>query len=336
MQFSGIGDLAQSLMLRRQGAELKSHMVRLTQEISTGRTKDVSERVRGDFGPLASIQGHLGQLEAFQRVRDDLSGQMVAIQASLSAIQSSTDGFGADLIAAATLGQADVIEAKSADARALLDETVSYLNTNHNGQYLFSGDASDRKPLASSDMLMDELRLVAQTATDPADLEVKIDDWFFNAGGGFETLIYNGSDVAAQKVHISGDSAAEQPILAKDGAFRALMRGLALTELVSENVIPLSFDEATTVYNSAGQSVVEGKNALIGLGRQIGDVQAALVNEDTAANAERTAFETASSKISAVDPYDAAAELEAVQFQIETLYLLTARMSQLRLSDYLR
>jgi len=336
MQFTGIGDLAQNLMLRRQGAGLKTQMTRLTQELTTGKSQNTSARVQGDFGPLASIEHQLGKLEAFQHVRDGFGNKMLAVQSSLEAIQTTTEGFGADLVSAASLEQLESLEARSANARGHLDQVISYMNAQFDGQFLFSGAVSDQAPLMTADDMLTQLGVVAATATDAADLVAKIDSWFFDPGGAFETAAYQGGVVPAETLQISDEAGVEQPILANDDGFRVLLRGLALTALVADGSAPVGVSEHPALLSSAGQSVIEGQNALTGLQRDIGSVQAALSREDTAATAERVAYEDAKATITSVDPYEAAAELEAVQFQIETLYVLTARMSQLRLSDYLR
>lgn len=336
MNFSGIGDLAQNLMLRRQGASLKGQMTRLTQELTTGQSKDTSGRTRGDFGALAGIERHLSRLSAFQQVRDGFNGQITGIQTVLGAIQSSVDGYGAELIAAATLEQTDVLAAKSANARGHLEQVVSYLNTQHSGRFLFSGVATDQKPLTSAETIMNELQTVASAASDATDLLAQFDSWFFDSGGGFETLVYGGSSETASGIRISEAASVDQPVSAENEAFRSLMRGLALTVLVSEGLAPVSADEIPVLIVSAGQSVIDGQYAVTSLQREVGDVEAKLEREDVAARSERVVTEEAKGRITAVDPYEAAAELEAVQFQIETLYVLTARLSQLRLTDYLR
>lgn len=336
MNFSGIGDLAQNLMLRRQGAGLKSQMTRLTQELTTGQSSNVSSRVRGDFGALAGIETHLSKLDAFQRVRDDLTLKSGAMQSVLGAIQASVDGFGAELVSSATLEQNEIIEAKSANALGLFDQVIALLNTQSSDRSLFSGTATEQISLASSDDMMGEIRAIAVSATDGADLVARLDSWFFDSGGGFELSGYLGGLETTSDLSISNTAKVDLTVKADNAGFRHLLRGLALTALVSEGAVPTNTSDVSELFVSAGQSILDGQYALTSLQRQTGDVQAKLEREDLAAQSERVAVEQARAKIASVDPFEAAAELEAVQFQIETLYVLTARMSQLRLSDYLR
>lgn len=335
MNFTGVGDLAQNLMLRRQGADLKAQMARLTAELTTGESKDVSERVRGDFGALAGIEQHLGQLSAFQRVRDDLSVQIGVVQSSLAGIQDSVDGYGARLVSSATLNQPDHLKAVTAEAHGKLEQVVSYLNTHQGGRYLFSGTATDQRPLVSAEVIVSELETVVAGASDAADFVTRIDSWFFDSGGGFETLAYGGATETLEQIRISERSRIDQPIAADDVMFRGILRGLAVTSIVASGLAPSSADSAVLA-KSAGESLVGGAGGVVVHQSVVGQIEGLLAREDTTSLAEQSAMSAAKSRIVSVDPYEAAAELEAVQFQMETLYVLTARMSQLRLSDYLR
>ena len=60
--------------------------------------------------------------------------------------------------------------------------------------------------------------------------------------------------------------------------------------------------------------------------------------EDAAArlSARGTALEIARNDMSAADPYETATKLQNVQLQLETHYTLTARLSRLSLTEYLR
>ena len=52
--------------------------------------------------------------------------------------------------------------------------------------------------------------------------------------------------------------------------------------------------------------------------------------------AETSALEIARTDILAIDPYRTATELQSTETRLETLYTLTARLSRLSLSEYLR
>ena len=55
----------------------------------------------------------------------------------------------------------------------------------------------------------------------------------------------------------------------------------------------------------------------------------------TRLSAERTSYEIARTGLLEADPYETASRLEDVQFQLEALYAVTARMARLSLTSYL-
>lgn len=53
-------------------------------------------------------------------------------------------------------------------------------------------------------------------------------------------------------------------------------------------------------------------------------------------SAQRTSLEIAQNELSSADPYDTVMRLEETQFRLESLYTITARLSELSLVGFLR
>ncbi|PTX57599.1 flagellar hook-associated protein 3 FlgL [Litoreibacter ponti] len=336
MNFTSVGDLAQNLMLRRQGAGLKTDLTRLTQELTTGKRQDISSHVGGDFSALGSLKAAVRRLDAFSQARADFGIRLDATQTSLGSLQVAVSNYGTDILAASSLEQRDGLEAHAATAFSRLDQAVSYLNTQSAGRYLFSGTDSAQRPLASADDIMAALRPIASTATDVSDLNSMIDDWFFTPGAGFETAAYGGGSEVVKNVAISEQRKLDLPIKADDTVFRQMLRDLAMTALVAEDASVLSPSDERAVLAQVGENLIAVEDDLTALQRDIGLSQGVLEQEGVAADVERNSISLAVSEIENVDQFETASALEAVQYQIETLYVLTARTSQLRLTDFLR
>ena len=73
-------------------------------------------------------------------------------------------------------------------------------------------------------------------------------------------------------------------------------------------------------------------NALVSVGADAAQIEAARTRNA----AEETSLGILRSDIGSVDPYEAGTRLEAIQSQLESLYLVTARVSRLSLAEYLR
>lgn len=335
MRFSSISDLGQNLMLRRQGADLKTNLARLTQELTTGVRLDVGRQVRGDFGPLAGLERSLSRLEGFSSARSDLSLRISGIQSSLSTLENVVASFGSDLVSSASLEQPDVLNAKLSSAPDRLDQVVSLLNTQVTGRFLFSGISTDQKPLSSGEEILTQVRNIASTAVDVTDFRTQVDAWFLDSGGGFESFAYGGADVAQNGISISETQAIDVPIKADDLIFRETLRDLAIASVISEGSLNTTEQEKREILTAVGTSLIASENALIGLQRDTGVTESFLSEAEVASETERNVLELALNKIISSDPYETASELEAVQYQIETLYVITARTSQLKLSDYL-
>ncbi|RLJ41216.1 flagellar hook-associated protein 3 FlgL [Litoreibacter meonggei] len=336
MNYGSLSDLGQNMMLRRQGAGLKTTLARLTTELTTGDRQNLSSHVRGDFGPLAGLERTLTRLDGFASGRSDLQLRVSGMQTSLAAMQNTISTFGTDLTAAASLEQPDVLDAKLASASGRLSQVVSYLNTQVSGQFLFAGVATGQKPLIEADEIMSHINAIATVATDVTDFTTQVSAWFHDSGGGFETLAYGGSTRPQSGIAISEQRRIDLPLKGDDPAFRAILQDLAIATAISEGVITVTQAEKRNVLSQAGQGLIASEQALIGMQRDTGVSENLLTDADVAGRVERGILEMARSKITSADPYETASALEAVQFQIETLYVLTARTSQLRLSDYLR
>lgn len=118
---------------------------------------------------------------------------------------------------------------------------------------------------------------------------------------------------------------------------RDLMKGLALAALVDRGGRPPGTEERATLLVTAGEVIAAADGDLTGLRARAGSAGEAAVEASGVRNAAETArLERARNDIVAADPDDAATALEAVRLQTETLYSVTARLSQLRLSEYLK
>ena len=79
-----------------------------------------------------------------------------------------------------------------------------------------------------------------------------------------------------------------------------------------------------------------GGNGRVTLAARIGTVEAQIEAARTRNSAEETALGIFRSEIGSVDSYEAATRLEQARSQLESLYLITARVSRLSLTEFLR
>jgi flagellar hook-associated protein 3 FlgL len=90
------------------------------------------------------------------------------------------------------------------------------------------------------------------------------------------------------------------------------------------------------VVGLAATSLLQNDTDRAFLRGNLGFAQARIEQAQTRNESEIAALEIARSDLLSIDPYEAATRLEAAQTQLETLYSVTARLSRLRLVDFLR
>ena len=336
MSFSSVGDLAQSLSMRRQNFELRSQMNQLTQELASGRKTDIGQAVRGDFAPLAGMERSLALLDGFATARADMVQKLTTAQTSLDAVRGQVSEFGTSLLAATGLNSTTTIEPVIADAGARFEATVGYLNSRTGETHLFGGTATDRAPLASAADMLAELKLQTASAVTSADFIAAVDDWFSQPGGGFETMGYLGSDISGGAVEIGQNQVASMEVKASDPEIRDVLKNLAMSALLADGALAGDDAARRDIAAEAATGLIAANKAVIATQARLGTSENRIETVTTQANAEQNTLSLARNSIVSADPYETASELEQVQLQLETLYILTSRMSQLSLTEYLR
>jgi flagellar hook-associated protein 3 FlgL len=110
---------------------------------------------------------------------------------------------------------------------------------------------------------------------------------------------------------------------------------MALGALLDRGALAGNTAERAALAGASGEDLLAAKDRLVALRAGVGDAEAAIDRARPHAS-ERAAAELASAAIVEADPFRAAAELQAVQGQLETLYAVTARLTRLSLTEYLR
>ncbi|MDP1668984.1 flagellin [Phaeovulum sp.] len=337
MSFLSIGDMAQLFQLRQHNAGLKSLATTLTAELTSGQKHDTGTAVRGDFTALAGVERSLTTLAAYATATAE-AGQLAATQqVALAAIGTMLAEAGPTLLSAATSSSPTMVSATTADARQKLRAVIAALNTNTAGRYAFAGDATDTRPLAPAEALLGAIGTAVAAETTASGIIAALDAWFdAPAGvGGFLDTAYGGGAPLAPFAVASGESV-ELGTTAAAPEVRNMLKGLALAALVAQGALAGDAAGRAALTRAAGERVMTATGSVTALAARIGSAEAGVADAATRNTAEGAALEMARAGMTAADPYDTATALQAVQAQLETLYTLTARLSNLKLTDYLR
>jgi len=326
-----IGDLAQSFVLRHRNSDLKQQMARLTQELTTGQVADVRHAVKGNYSYLTEVERSLDVLNGYKMVTAEASIFASNIQTTLGRYQEVGEQLANNLVVSAIGATSGGI---GEEAKASVDTLVSVLNTRSAGRSIFGGTATDRSPTETSAVLLSELTTAMAGATNPADMFTAAEAWF-NSPTGYDLAFYQGGSTSLSDVRISGTEQVTFDIRATDPDLKKTLLFASVAAVADDPAFGLDEKQITEVYNRAGSSLLGASDSLTSLRANVGVVEAQIDRAATRNAAEMSAMEYEKSALLHVDPYEAATKLEEVQFQLQSIYSVTVRMSKLSLANFL-
>lgn len=338
MKYISVGDMSQTYLMRRHNVQLKTTMSRLSEEVVTGVSQDLGTKVGGDFTALAAINRSMTRGEAYKQVAAETDLLAGTQQDALETIQGHAQAIGSTLLSASFASSYNMIESGARNAEERFEAVVDALNVNVAGRYAFSGTTTDTKPVASADTIITGIEAVVNGMTVAADIIAAVDDWFDAAagGGGFLDQAYLGSATSLSQVRLSETDTAQLTITAADSTIRDMLKGFALGTLIARDLVPDDLETRSLLIRAAGERITSAEGGMTTLRADLGTIEAIISDAQTRNATQVTALEIARKELIGVDEYETATALEATQSQLETLYTLTSRLTQLSLTDYLR
>lgn len=329
-----IGDLAHSLLLKTRSAELKNSISTLTHELSSGRVSDPGLRLGGDLAYLADIERNMSRLDAYSVAAAEARMFGDAAQTNLNRVQTITTELGNDLLASTPSHLDTALVHLSDKSLQDLGVVVSVLNTDVAGRNLFGGVETGHAPLAPVNDLLAAVETVVSGLTTATDIHAAATAWFDDPAG-FSAVIYSGSDTSLAPVRIGPGEEAAMPLRADDPAIRDILMDLTLSALAADPALGLDLETQNELMRLTGEGLLTSQQGLSGLRADLGFTQAR-IEEATARNvAAQSALEIARNTLLEADPYETAIRLEDAQFQLESLYSATVRISRLSLVNFL-
>ncbi|KCZ97644.1 putative flagellar hook-associated protein FlgL [Hyphomonas polymorpha PS728] len=307
-------------------ADLRARATVVAEESVTGQYADLTKHLGGRIGDAMIGKKALNDIEDQRSLLGVRQGRLDLVQKSLAGIQDRVDGLATQMLSAIGTGDYHGQSVVARDAKAALTDVFTALNGRHGDRFLFSGDETATQPFAGTEQLLADLRTIAGTATDAADFETQLDDYFYSATGGWQTSIYRGSSVATDP-----DS-----VTATDPALVELISGLAIMALSgSEDNLAL-FQQNPEIARSGAERLSSGTTSLVNLRADVGIIQERVAKSLETLDTEQTILNSVYNNMVGRDQYDAASELKQLEASLEAAYVLTSRLSNLSLLNFLR
>lgn len=329
-----VGDMARALVLRSNQARLRAEMDQLAVEVSTGFVRDSAAHLQGDTSALLGIDRALEKLEVYRVNTASAQFLTGTMQTTLAEVQDRSEGLSQVLLSAELTPNDALLQTLSEDGGAALDQVVNAMNRSVAGRYLFSGTATDTAPMPPVADLLADVRSALTGAPDLAAVDAAL-DLFFDPGGAFDTVTYQGSDTGLAPLHLSETESATVDIRATDDGFRALLKPMLKAALATDTA--LGFDRSLQVemLGSAGRDLLGAQTEVVTLRASLGALEARLEETTVRIASERSATSTARLDLVGTDQYETAARYENIRGQLESLYAITARSQRLSLAEFL-
>jgi flagellar hook-associated protein 3 FlgL len=335
MNSLSIGDLAHSFLLQNRGSALKTELSRLTQELATGQVSDIKSVLAGNFSYLSDIENSMETLAGYKVASAEATHLTGTMQAVLGNVQDISGNFAADLISVSSGGLDTIAQQSATEARQHLDSVVSALNTNFAGRNLFSGTATDTIPLPTSDTILDALRTELAGISGATAKATAAEAWFSDPAG-FDAAIYQGSNDTLAPFRLSETDNVSLDIRANSSELKDVIRHLAMAGLANDASLAIDATERKSILLSSGEGLIAAQDNLTSLRANIGFTEARIDQIATRNASEMTSMEYAKGNLLAADPFETVARLEEVQFQLQSLYTITSKSSELKLVNFLR
>ncbi len=332
---TNLGDLAQSFTLRLRNTELRKDITRYNNELTTGMADDLADHLRGSYARLTGIERDLRLIEGFEVTVTEARQYTDMVQVRLGQINDVVADYSSDLLTADFASAAATNDALAEGGRLYLETIVDSMNSQSAGRTLFSGDATDRQALVGAGEIITEIKSLFTTSASASTIENTVSNWFDDPAG-FEAFAYSGSYTDLAPFRMSQTTRIDVNVKAIDPELKEVMKFVAMAAIADDQTIVVDFEAQGDLLRKAAEGLLSANTGLISLQASVGIAQEQIESWTTQHAVEKLELQNAKGALLAVDPFEIASRLEAAQFQLETLYAVTARLSNLSLANYIR
>ena len=334
MIINSYGDMAQHLFLRSRNADLKENVTTLSEEFATGKSSNLTERLGGDFTYLADLESNLNRLDSYMVTNGEVQLFATTVQGSLDKVQSQVQALRNDILTLSPAMDETNAEQFGSQAKQRMASAINLMNTSVGGRTIFSGTATDTKPLNDSSTLMSSILTEVSGLTTSNDIIQAVKDWFDDPAG-FDAVMYRGSSTALQPVTVGEGEQVSLGIQADDPNLKHTLQSYVITALADEPGLGLTDDVKIDLVIAASGELTESEDKLIKVQADVGFIEGRLDAINARNEASKTSLSIVKNNLVSADPYETYTRLQEAQTQLEGLYTVTARSSQLSLLKYI-
>jgi flagellar hook-associated protein 3 FlgL len=298
-----VATFAQSDQMITSALRTQSIMANEQIEESSGVKSEDFAGYGSDTQSIINLQISVSRAETYIDAATQADSKVQVMYSAVGSVTDLITNLRSDL-SAATTGSSTDTSSLISSAQDMLQEMGSILNTQYDGQYVFSG---------------------ASTSTAPVDLTS------FDSGTGSlstaDTSYYQGDDQIAS-VQVSDDQTVDYGVTADNSAFEQVMRVLKYIAN-SSSLSSSDISSAATVASNALDAVSIVQSKLSDASSQIEE-----------ASSEQTSYKnyasTFGSDLTSVDVAAVTAQMSTYQSQLTASYAAIAKIDSMNLASYLK
>lgn len=336
MIIAGYSDLASVMKLSEQSMRTKTALEVASGELSSGIKDNLVKATAGDLGKLFAIDRTISRLSSEADAIQLAGGKSALAQTALGNIHENLVDFGPQLLSAVERGDTQSSRFVAVDARHALGAVVSSLNVRYGRHSIFAGAALDQRAIASAEVIIGDISAIVATSADSTAALIAIDCYFFSPAGGFETTVFLGATQDVPPFRDQNGEIIEYAQRADSRGIRNAIRALTIAAVASDAPNFLGTSDQVDLLREAGNSAIAATGDITTLRETLGFTEGRIENAQASNRAMSGVFELERSSIISTDPYETATRFEALQVQLQTIYTITARLSNLSLTNYLR
>lgn len=335
---SSIGDLARLYHTRQSNISTKSKINTLSYEATTGIKKDLARHLGGNASIVNQIEHRLNLINTFQKNTTEAEGILSAMQLAMQSMQDSIADLGPTLISEANLSSDSQIDIRNSQAKEQLSSIIRALNTTVAGKSIFNGSRTDTLPLPSTDAFLSALSNEIAGLNSLSDIKSAISNWLDApiGAGGYADDLYQGNLDPSHRIPASDRRTINIDTNAASPAIKEILKGLALYAVAAS---PQAAQDRTLqrgLLIAAGETLTFGNDQLTIERSRVGFKEEVLKKESAQNSTEYSALSISRNSMIAAEPFETALTLKEMEGNLNNLYALTARLSSLKLTDYLR
>lgn len=336
MIVSSFPDLLGLTQRSRTSSDIRAQMETVSQEAVTGLRADITKATDGRNGDLHLLQKAVNDLDLEDRINNLTGTRITLMSNAISNVRESVGNIDTNAIIALNTQSGIAIDNLTSNAKENLSLMFDSLNIRHGTRNLLSGNATERTPFAGPEQLLSDVNAILTSGGTAADIETALDTYFDDPAGGFQTNIYQGGDENAPAIKLNNNLEIDLDVRGDNQAIKDIMRGLSVLALAPNSGIATDSDDFTRIYQSAIQSISNGKTNLIALEADLGIHAESIAAIEAKNQAERMTLTSAVAAITTRDQFEAAGELKSLEVQLQSSYIITSRLSNLSLVNFLR